>query len=877
MRGNRVSGAACVIAVATLLSSMARPAYAEDVLGLQPLSATASASSAAADETASEWFIELASPPAAKGTSRGKLKAERDAFRAAAAQAQVTYQERFAYETLWNGIAVEVSRSELKALARLDGVRAVYPVVSMSVPQTQPTLDAELAAALAMTGANAAQSGLGLTGAGIRVGVIDSGIDYHHPDLGGCFGPGCRVAAGADFVGDAFDADGAKHERKPRPDANPDDCNGHGTHVAGIIGANGALKGVAPGVTLGAYRVLGCDGSTSADIVLAALERALADGMRVVNISVGAPYQWPSYPTALAADRLVDAGVVVVASVGNNGASGLYSASAPGVGAKVIGVASFDNSHVNAATFTLAPDGRRVAHLTLEGAPDAPVAGTVEVVYVGSGCPGQAYVADPVGKVALMERGVCSFNDKYARAADAGAVGVLVYNTMAGIFGGGGIVSRDIFGAAISQADGLLIRSRLAGGAVTLTWTETRVSAPNPTGGRISAFSSYGMSPDLTLKPDLAAPGGLIRSTWPLERGGYKILSGTSMAAPHVAGAAALLLEARPATPASAVNGMLQNSADPKAWSGNPALGHLDHVHRQGAGMLDIDDAVLATTAVTPGKLSLGESASTVRSLTIRNTAAAPVTYDLSHAGALSTGPSTFAPTFLTGWAQVRFSPASLTVPAGGVTTVSVTITPNGALPERSQYGGYLVLTPRGGGQVYRVPYAGFKGDYQSLRALTPTTQGFPWLARRVSDTGGELADWTKQSDGATYTFKHHEDVPWVLLHLDHPVQQLTVDVLDGHTGESQGRAFEAPFVGRSSEPTSFYALEWDGKTKLDGKTKVVHDGTYILKVSALKALGDWANAAHWETWTSPSFVIERGLGHDKKPEAASPQGSDQP
>ena len=107
-----------------------------------------------------------------------------------------------------------------------------------------------------------------------------------------------------------------------------------------------------------AYRVFGCEGSTTADIMLAAMEMALDDGADVLNMSIGSASQWPQYPTAKAADRLVKQGVVVVASIGNEGALGLYAASAPGIGKNVIGVASFDNTHANLASFTISPDDR---------------------------------------------------------------------------------------------------------------------------------------------------------------------------------------------------------------------------------------------------------------------------------------------------------------------------------------------------------------------------------------------------------------------------------------------------------------------------------------------------------------------------------------
>src|SRR6185369_11018158 len=145
-------------------------------------------------------------------------------------------------------------------------------------------------------------------------------------------------------------------------------------------------------------------------------------------------------------------------------------------------------------------------------------------------------------------------------------------------------------------------------------------------------------------------------------------LSGTSMSSPHVAGAVALLLQAHPLTPASAVLTILQNTAEPHAWWGNPGLGFLDNVQRQGAGMLQIADAVQATTRIEPSKLALGESQAgpATRTVTLTNSGSAAVTYDLTHTPALSTGPNTFTPSFLTGFAAVSFSAPSVTVPAGG-------------------------------------------------------------------------------------------------------------------------------------------------------------------------------------------------------------------
>ncbi|MBA2355038.1 MAG: peptidase S8, partial [Acidobacteria bacterium] len=161
-----------------------------------------SGSAAQAEGTRGLWFVELSSPPAADGTSAAVLEQERNAFRAAAAERGLQIQERYSFSSLWNGVSIRISPNDVGRLAAIPGVRAIYPVqLAYADPERSPD-SAELYTALAQTGADVAQAA-GYTGAGIRVAVIDSGTDYQHPDLGGCFGPGCRVEEGYDFVGDA--------------------------------------------------------------------------------------------------------------------------------------------------------------------------------------------------------------------------------------------------------------------------------------------------------------------------------------------------------------------------------------------------------------------------------------------------------------------------------------------------------------------------------------------------------------------------------------------------------------------------------------------------------------------------------------------------
>jgi minor extracellular serine protease Vpr len=878
----RLSRRGVALAVAAVVSAgIASVAFAgaSGAIELQPLEAQEAAGGGQlVAAKANLWFVEFPTAPLADGSAPAAVADDAAAFRAEARAEGASYSERMRFSTLWNGISIEADSASIAELKALDSVKAVYPVGTYPIPTTT-RVSPDLGTAVAMTGADIAQNTLGLTGKGVDVAVMDTGVDYHHPDLGGAFGKGKRVFKGFDFVGDAYTG-----ANTPVPDPDPDDCDGHGTHVAGIVGANGVAKGVAPGVRFGAYRVFGCDGFTTDEVMIAAMERILKDKMDVLNMSIGDAFNnWPGSPTSAASDRLVRKGIVVVASIGNSGPSGLYAAGAPGVGSKVIGTASFDNSHINALTFDL-PGKTGTAYLTLASVTDPPTSGTVatEVVHVGRGCPqsgptwnlpaADPYLEDPNGKIALIVRGICTFDAKYARAAAAGAVGVIIYNNVPGLFAGGAVTNiPPIFGISISREDGLAIAALDAAGRASLTWTNNRINALNPTGGLISSFSSYGLAADLSLKPDIGSPGGLIRSTFPVELGSYATISGTSMASPHVAGATALLLESwdgkgrgdddddddddgRDRT--ELVRDVLQNSADPKNWFGNPGLGFLDASFRQGAGMVDIDDAILAKTLVTPGKLSVGESAATPKSHTLRieNNGTATVTYTLSHIETIANGPTaTTNPPFtfgtFIGEDVVTLSKTSVTVRRGKSEKVKVTIAPDPTLPDRTLYGGYVVITPSDGSPALRVPYAGFKGDYQSLPTLS-TAFGLPLITDQ--DLNDHVGPWSLV-DAA--------NEPNVAYQMLHQARRLDILVVRNSDGATLGRAAELEFHARNAASNEVFLFAWDG-TYLAGtkgnKLRVAGDGDYKLQLVAEKPLADRKNPAHFETQTSPVFSIDR-------------------
>jgi minor extracellular serine protease Vpr len=787
----------------------------------------ATAAPAAAADTV---FVELAGAPSADGTSEATLDAERSDFRARAKKAGISYHQHFAYRTLFNGVSI--STDDQDAIADLDGVAAVYPVQTAHLDQQRTeAFDPDLAYAITMTGVDIAHSKLGYTGRGVRVAIMDSGVDYDHPDLGGCFGHGCRVSTGYDFVGDDYDGDETDpgYQPIPHPDPDPDDCFGHGTHVAGIVGANGGVTGVAPDVTLGSYRVFGCNGGgTSADVMLAAMERIYRDGADVLNMSITEDLSgWPQSPTAQAAARLVRKGVVVVAGAGNDRTDGLWAMGAPAVGDGVIAVASVDNLKQAVRGFSLSPDDRPVQTFFATDSKPVPAEGTFEIAGAGDACEPLA-PGSLDGKVALVRRGTCTFMVKGNNAAAAGAVAVVFYNNAPGVIPGNPVVTGvPIPAVAISGENGDLITGRLAQGPVRITWGMPLL--PSATAGLVSYFSSDGLAADLTLKPDIAAPGGSIRSTWPVEKGSYAVVSGTSMASPHVAGAAALYLQAHPRTRSRDVGAILENSADPVLWSGAPGLGYLDYVARQGAGLLDADDAILATGAVTPGTLSLGDDQPAPRTLTVSNESARTITYTISNADALAVGGREFNgehPEL--GANAVTFTQPQVAVRPHGHARIGVTIAPAATLSEGAIYGGYLVFTPDDGGPPLRVPYAGYKGDYQAVPAMTPTAKGYPMLARQA-DT----------------------DVPTVLVHMNNYARRIRIVAYDARRHRRIATVLRRDYVSRNHVEA---ALTWNVATALTPRR--LPPGQYYLVMTVERALAQRGTPV--ETWTSPEFTIAR-------------------
>lgn len=642
------------------------------------------------------------------GAARRALDARQETFLGSAKSAGLHPSSTRKLGLLIDAVAMTVPGSEVARLSSLPGVAAVRPDTRVL---------AKTDVSVPLIGApdvwqRKDSAGSRVTGKGTTVAILDSGVDYTHPDLGGGLGKGHKVVGGHDFV---------------NGDEDPMDDNGHGTHVAGIIAGKAATKGgitgVAPDANLLAYKVMDADGAGYTSDIIAGIEAASdpANPHRadVINMSLGGPGDGTD-PLGRAATAAVRAGVVVVAAAGNDG-PGSSTVSTPGIADGVISVgASTSNLRLPSAYLAGTKPELIQTYRGILSAnpPQNPV--TAPLVDVGQGTPEDwERVGDVRGKILRATMLVPSNVDylslqdiEWAREAEKrGALAVL-----------GGLASNDgpVFvaggpGAARQQEvtpvpgvaqvpssparidasgdslrmDHLVIMgidatqyaelsTRLAAGKVSVTLRGT------DTTDQIASFSSRGPTPGFALKPDLVAPGVEIRSTVPKAMygpGEYR-MSGTSMATPHVAGAAALLRQLHPGQAPADVKAALVGTAKPLSGTAPTT---------QGSGRLDVAAAASATVSASPASVSFGLADLSGRDVggtakvTLRNAGKRPVTTTLSTDG------------------SATVSPKRITVPAGGTATVTVSLSVRRPATD-TEISGRLTATPDQG-PVIGVPY----------------------------------------------------------------------------------------------------------------------------------------------------------------------------
>jgi minor extracellular serine protease Vpr len=684
---------------------------------------------------------------AQKAAIRAQLKAAQDALRRDIARTGGRILGQ--YQDAYDGIKVQVRANRIARLASLPGVVAVHGVQTYTIDNT---------VGVPYIGAPAAWNDLGLAGAGVKVGIIDTGIDYYHANFGGSGNPAdfaaddgltigtaafpsAKVAGGYDLVGDDYNAAGSGAALIPHPDPDPLDCFGHGSHVAGTAAGQGVLSdgttypgpynastisghswkigpGVAPQATLYAYRVFGCAGST--DVVVDAINRAVADGMDVINMSLGSPFGSADNPDAVASNNAALAGTTVVASAGNSGPNAMITGS-PGTADRVISVAALDAlASFAGASIDI---GAGITGINANNGP-LPVTGNVRVLLlnpttISLGCAAADYASVLPGEIVVTRRGTCDRVDraKFGQAVGAGAV--VMVNNAAGLppFEGN-IPGVTIPFIGVSSTAGPALIS-----ANGTTHTISALAIANPTFQQIATFSSGGPRDyDNAVKPDVTAPGVSVMSTGMGTGVEGAVMSGTSMAAPHTAGVAALVSQAHPSWTPEQIKAAIENTANPSPGTG----GILNYNLRiAGSGVVRarraVDTVGLATTGGGTSSLSYGYdpadgSVSESLPITLWNTSASAITYNLASDSAMVT---------------ISLSP--VTVPAHGSRTVNAKLKIGNAamsgLPGAGTVATQSVVTIRGA--ITATPTVGGSGRYPlrvpflvSPRGLSNVTAG---------------------------------------------------------------------------------------------------------------------------------------------------------
>ena len=614
-----------------------------------------------------------------------------------------------------NAVALSIPASKLTDLTKIAGVVSVKPVARYEVTQ-DPGGSGSLAQAADYLQVNPVRE-QGFDGTGVKVAVLDSGVDFTHEYLGGpgtvaaykaCFGQNAvaprgicadyfgpnapKVKGGTDFVGEKWN--GASDTPPLAPDPNPIDFEGHGTHVSDIAvgrSADGTHKGIAPGADL--YVVKVCSSVSTACSGVAMLEGIdwaldpngdgdISDAMDVMNLSLGSPYGQEQDDTTAAIDNAVRAGVVAVLSAGNN-ADRPFIVGSPSTAARAISVAQTalpdDRLQTietdkgitvrNSKLQTWSPSPSATITARLVPSADAPSA--------TEGCETADFANFPAGAVALIQRGTCNASLKSQNAQAAGASAVIIWNNVAGdppdfSFGGGADVTIPTY--TISRADGQQLLAAAKAGTVNVTVNPAEfTSLTNTTVGTSSRGPAIsGIRP----KPDIGAPGAWLSA----EVGtgdGQTNFGGTSGAAPVVTGAAALVLDKFPNTTPAIVKARLLNAASTENRTPDAQANlYPTPVTRIGAGEVRVapaltDSGVLLNKALGSGNVGFGlphltKTATFSAGLSIRNTGSTAKTYLLA---------ATFREAVDENGGVTVETPNSVTVPAGGVSSFDVQVT----------------------------------------------------------------------------------------------------------------------------------------------------------------------------------------------------------
>jgi hypothetical protein len=566
-----------------------------------------------------------------------------------------------------------------------------------------------------------AAGGRPVAGAGIKIGDIDTGIDHNHPffdPTGFSYPPGfpkCDAADSAthtpdqncNYVSPKVIVAKVFFNKAHQQGLDAQAIQDHGTHTAGIAAGvtgktavvNGVsiddMSGIAPGAWLGNYNVFpGNVVNARSEDILNAVDAAIADGMDVLNLSLGGTFHGNNDLLAIGLDNAVDAGVVVAVAAGNSG-PGPGTLESPGRARKIITVGASTNQHFVGQPFTYPAGGGTTIGAAVGDFPALASASYDLFDTHSNGCTS----VDPgaSGKLAIIDRGACTFSTKVRNAIAAGAIGVLVINNVAGDptamakDGGGG---DDLPAVMIGLNEGAALR---ASGETTASAVAVFQEFVTLNKDILAGFSSQGPTiVDLAVKPDLTSVGVNVLSsitcvgkpdTCPGDGTGWAFFSGTSMSTPHIAGSAAVLLDLHSDWSPAQVKSALANRADLVVKDAKTGIHDIGPT-AQGAGRENLSVAADATTWLDPVSASFGQVTvghPTSLTMTLSNPTGTDQTFSVSKT---KFTPSTFGGTVSSVYDAGILSagddritlPDSVTVPANGSTTLTVTVNAGHAL-----------------------------------------------------------------------------------------------------------------------------------------------------------------------------------------------------
>jgi len=419
----------------------------------------------------------------------------------------------------------------------------------------------------------------GYDGSGITISIIDTGIDLNHPDLNG------QIVGGYDFVDN---------------DEVPEDINGHGTQVAGIIASNGNLKGIAPNSKILMYKVSEDGESVPSNLIIKAIEKSIEDGADIINISLGINQTNTKIDQVV--NKAIKNNIFVVTAAGNFGPE-LSTIGSPGINPNAITVGATFNNVTSSLVSTFEIEGKTFNVFPMVGTKALTDPITSQIIFGKYGKVDDLSGNNFEGSILLIQRGsdiegeIVYFSDKEKNAANVGARAIIVYNNEPGIFFGELIheyvdegYEPTIPALSVSRDDGLIIREILQSdtkGTLDVFYHPDFVAY----------FSSRGPVSPFYIKPDLVAPGAFINTTD--TNGNYKISSGTSFAAPHVAGTAALILQKNPELAPQEVKSILMTTTDIVYDQFNDRF----PIDVSGTGRINASNAINAELIITPPNL----------------------------------------------------------------------------------------------------------------------------------------------------------------------------------------------------------------------------------------------------------------------------------